>query len=241
MSASATADPERVLVLRGGWPGHQPVATTDAFLPFLRDGGATVRIEEDPEVYADEATMRDVDLVLQCVSMGTASDEAIRGLAAAVARGTGLAGWHGGIVDAFRDHPDYLHLVGGQFAVHPGRLPADRTGDGTDFFLEHTVTIVPGRRDHPIVAGLGDVTLTTEQYWVLTDAYSDVLATTTLPARPEDPWRAPVVVPAVWTRTWGAGRVFVATPGHDPAVLAEPTVRAVVERGLRWASRRRSR
>ncbi|PZF61853.1 hypothetical protein DEI81_10295 [Curtobacterium sp. MCBD17_013] len=228
---------KHALVVRGGWPGHHPVAATDAFLPFLRDTGYEVRIEDDPEVYADESVMTAVDLVLQCVSMGTASDAAVRGLAAAVERGTGLAGWHGGVVDSFRASADYLHLVGGQFATHPGKPVADRRDDGADFFIEHQIVIAPDRRDHPIVAGLDDFTLTTEQYWVLTDGASDVLATTTLAARPGDPWHRPVTCPAVWTREWGAGRVFVATPGHDPEVLAHPSVRTIVERGIRWASR----
>jgi type 1 glutamine amidotransferase len=227
----------RALVVRGGWDGHFPVAATEAFLPFLHDAGFTVQVEEDPEVYADESLMADVDLVLQCISAGSASDAAVRGLAAAVERGTGLAGWHGGIVDSFRASSDYLQLVGGQFAMHPAKPAADRRGDGADYFVEHTIDIVPEQREHPIVAGLDDFTLTTEQYWVLTDSYSEVLATTTLQARPGDPWHRPVTCPAVWTRAWGAGRVFVATPGHDPAVLEHPSVRAIVERGIRWASR----
>ena len=38
-------------------------------------------------------------------------------------------------------------------------------------------------------------------------------------------------------RELGAGRVFVATPGHSVDVLEDPTVRTIVERGLLWASR----
>ena len=66
-----------------------------------------------------------------------------------------------------------------------------------------------------------------------------VLATTTLHPGPGDPWHEPVVCPAVWTRRWGAGRVFVSTPGHHTADLEVPAIRTIVERGLLWAARPR--
>ena len=65
----------------------------------------------------------------------------------------------------------------------------------------------------------------------------DVLATTTQKVRPGDPWHREVTSPAVWTRHWGDGRIFVATPGHSVAVLQDANVRTIIERGLLWASR----
>ncbi|WP_129336719.1 ThuA domain-containing protein [Cellulomonas endophytica] len=227
----------QALVVRGGWDGHQPVAATDLFLPFLRDQGFTVDVETDPEVYADAERMAATDLVLQCVTMSTISGPAVAGLRAAVEAGTGLAGWHGGIADSFRESSDYLQLVGGQFATHPGRAPEERSGEASDNYLPHRVEITPLGREHPVTAGLEDFALETEQYWVLHDDLVDVLATTTHPVQPYHPWHRPIVSPAVWTRLWGAGRVFVATPGHTPEVLSEPSVRTIVERGLLWASR----
>ena len=225
------------LVVRGGWDGHSPVEATDRFIPYLRERGFSVRVEDTPEVYTDADAMAAVDLVMQCYTMGSASDAAVTGLRGAIAAGTGFGGWHGGIADSFRNASDYLHLVGGQFVEHPARIPGRRTGDPSDNYVTYTVNICPETADHPIVAGLEDFELYTEQYWVLADDYIDVLATTTLPARPEDPWHRPVTAPAIWTRAWGAGRVFVATPGHSPDVLDHPTVRTVIERGLLWAAR----
>ncbi|GAA0441323.1 hypothetical protein Acor_72830 [Acrocarpospora corrugata] len=224
------------LVVRGGWEGHQPVAATDLFIPYLRDQQFDVRVSDSPEPYADADYMTTVDLIVQCYSMGEITAKECAGLSAAVAAGTGLAGWHGGIVDAFRANPDYLHLVGGQFACHPGKLPDEWVPDAPDnCFIPYRVTMLPEAADHPITAGLPDFDLVTEQYWVLTDEYNDVLATTTHPARA--PWHREVVAPAIWTRNWGEGRVFVATPGHDLDVLREPTVRTIIERGMTWASR----
>jgi len=227
----------RALVVRGGWDGHHPVEATEIFLPFLRENAFDVRVSETNDVYADADEMAGVDLVLQCVTMSEISREALTGLRAAVERGTGLAGWHGGIADSYRAQSDYLQLVGGQFATHPSRHPDERPGTEEDNFLPHRVEVTDLGRTHEITAGLADFTLDTEQYWVLTDDLNDVLATTTHPVQPYHPWHRPVVSPAVWTRKWGAGRVFVATPGHTPAVLREPAVRTIIERGLLWASR----
>jgi len=235
MTSSTT---KRALVVRGGWDGHQPVETTDSFLPFLEERGYDVRVEGTTAVYADAGYLADVDVIVQTTTMSTIEGDELRGLMAAVRSGTGLAGWHGGIADSYRNSSDYLQLVGGQFAAHPPRAVADElAGDASDNFVRYTVDIVPERADHPIVAGLSDFELTTEQYWVLSDDYNDVLATTTLAARDFDPWHRPVTCPAIWTRQWGQGRVFVSTPGHDLAVVQDPNVRTVIERGILWASR----
>jgi uncharacterized protein len=227
----------QALIVRGGWDGHHPREATELFLPFLEREGFAVRIEEDPEVYADAPAMAQTDLVVQSMTMSTATDAAVRGLRAAVEAGTGLAGWHGGIADSFRASSDYLHLVGGQFATHPGRRPEDRPGDERDNYLSYEVNITAAGRAHEITAGIEDFRLTTEQYWVLHDDLIDVLATTTHPVQPYHPWHRPVVSPAVWTREWGRGRVFVATPGHSVDVLENPAVRTIIERGMRWAAR----
>jgi type 1 glutamine amidotransferase len=229
----------RALVVRGGWAGHQPVEATDLFLPFLQEQDFDVRVEDldDLSAYADAELMSRTDLVLQCVSMGVISDEQVTGLRAAVHSGTGLAGWHGGVVDSFRHSTDYVQLVGGQFVAHPSKPGHQCTGGQADSFLSHRITIRPEAADHPVVAGIDDFQLGTEQYWVMTDGYDDVLATTTHRARDDQPWHREVTCPAVWTRSWGAGRVFVATPGHSLDVLQEPNVRAIIERGLLWASR----
>lgn len=225
------------LVVRGGWDGHQPVEATDLFIPHLEAHGFDVRVEGSPEVYADDASMEGVDLVMQCMTMSTIRAEEVAGLRAAVERGTGLAGWHGGIADSYRDSADYLQLVGGQFACHAAKHADERTGEQSDYYLPYRVDVAPGAADHPIMAGVEDFDLVTEQYWVLSDDLVDVLATTTVAARDFDPWHRPVTSPAVWTRRWGRGRVFVSTPGHRVEVLEDPHVRTIIERGLLWASR----
>ena len=115
--------------------------------------------------------------------------------------------------------------------------PEELQGNGTDNFVRYTVNIVPEQKDHPIVAGIEDFELETEQYWVLSDDYNDVLATTTIGARDFDNWHRPITCPAVWTRQWGKGKVFVSTPGHQLSVVDNPSVRKIIERGMLWVTR----
>ena len=230
----------KALVVRGGWEGHHPVEATDLFIPFLEQSGYDVRVEESNEIYADDEVMASTDLILQSVTMSEISREAFLGLKAAVERGTGLAGWHGGIADSYRNSSDYLQLIGGQFATHPSKHPDQCSGDQSDNYLPYTVELTDLGRGHEIMAGLDDFTLHTEQYWVLHDDLIDVLATTTHPVQPYHPWHRPLTSPAVWTRLWGEGRIFVATPGHSLDVLQDDNVRTIIERGMLWASRAES-
>jgi uncharacterized protein len=228
---------KQALIVRGGWDGHQPVETTNSFIPFLEASGYIVRVEEDATIYADRQTMAATDLIVQTNTMNTIDAEPLRGLIDAVMAGTGMAGWHGGIADSYRASADYLHMIGGQFAHHAGVHPSLRTGQQSDNYLPHRINIVRGKQDHPIVAGIDDFDLTTEQYWVLSDGYNEVLATTTVEARDFDPWHRPVTTPSIWTRQWGSGRVFVCTAGHRLEVIDTAPVRMIIERGMLWASR----
>ncbi len=228
---------KNALVVRGGWDGHQPVEATELFIPHLEANGFTVRIEESPAVYADSAAMAAVDLIVQCNTMATIEKDEFEGLRGAIESGTGMAGWHGGIADSYRNNSDYLHLIGGQFACHPGKHPDERTGEQPDNYVPYTVNMAPAAATHPITEGIGDFHLVTEQYWVLADSYIDVLATTTQKVRDWDPWHREVTSPAIWTRQWGKGRIFVATPGHNVDVLQDSNVKTIIERGMLWASR----
>jgi type 1 glutamine amidotransferase len=225
------------LVVRGGWDGHQPVETTDAFIPFLEENGFDVRVEESTGVYADDRIMGGIDLIVQVNTMNTIEHDEFAGLRAAVLNGAGMGGWHGGIADSYRNNADYLHMIGGQFAHHAGKPPEERIGEQSDNYIPYTVHITELGKTHPITEGIDDFELVTEQYWVLSDAYNDVLATTTQEARPFDAWNRPVTAPAIWTRQWGKGRIFVSAPGHRLEIVQNPSVRTIIERGLLWAAR----
>ena len=233
-----TSPTRQALIVRGGWDGHMPVETTDLFVPFLEANGFSVRIEESPAVYADAATMAGVDLIVQVMTMSTIEKDALAGLIAAVRAGTGVVGWHGGIADSYRDSADYLQLIGGQFAHHASVHPPEQaTGDQSDNYQEYSTELTELGRSHPVTDGVDDFTLTSEQYWVLSDDYNEVLATTTQTKREWDAWDRPVTFPAIWTRHWGEGRIVVSTAGHRLEIVQHPAVRRTIENGMLWAAR----
>jgi uncharacterized protein len=228
---------KQALVVRGGWDGHQPIETTDIFIPFLEQNGFKVRIENSPAIYADAEFMACVDLIQQTNTMNTIEKEEFAGLQAAIVNGTGFGGWHGGIVDSYRNSSDYLQMLGGQFASHPGKLPEERIDGQSDNFVPFTVNMTDLGKAHPITSDLSDFDLVTEQYWILHDDYNDVLATTTQKVRSGDPWSREITSPVIWTRNWGKGKIFVTTCGHNLEVVLDKNVRTIIERGLLWASR----
>ncbi|WP_033345747.1 ThuA domain-containing protein [Catenuloplanes japonicus] len=214
----------RALVVRGGWDGHAPVAATEVFIPHLEEQGFAVGISEDLDVYLDADRLRETDLIVQCWSIGTITGAQAAGLEAAVRHGTGLAGWHGGIIGAFH-HNRYQLLTGGKFVWHP------------DEFVDHVLTVRPERAQHEIVSGIDSVELHTEKYWVISDPLNDVLATVIFDPEDDAEWSQSITMPAVWTRHWGAGRVFVSTVGHRVDDLLVPEIKRITERGLTWAAR----
>jgi type 1 glutamine amidotransferase len=212
------------LVVRGGWEGHVPIEASDRYADALKRGGYEVTVSETLDSYLDAELLRGTDLIVQCWTMGTITAEQLAGLSAAIRAGTGFAGWHGGIIDAFRAEPAYHLITGGQFLHHPKG------------FVEYDVRPVPGNA-HTITAGLGSFTVHTEQYYVLTDPAIDVLAVTDFVDDPDLPGVAGTTVPVTWTKRWGAGRVFVTTLGHELKDLEVPQTDETIIRGLTWATR----
>lgn len=208
----------------GGWPGHEPERTSARMTALLRDAGVEVLVRDTLDVYTDLDTLAPLDVIVQCWTQGQITGPQLNGLLAAVERGVGLAGWHGGIIDSFRDSTAYQFMTGGQWVAHP------------DNIIDYTVEIVPERQGHPIVAGLHDFQMTSEQYYVHVDPANQVLATTTFGRRRQAPWVEGVTVPVVWTRSYGRGRVFVNTLGHVDADFEVAEARELTRRGILWAA-----
>ena len=211
----------RALLLYGGWDGHRPDQAADfAEQSVLRPAGFEVVRSRD---LADlrPGVLAAFDLLVPIWTFGELSEAQERGLLDGVAAGTGLLAWHGW-TSAFLGSRPHKFLTGGQFVHHPGG---------------ETVTYtVRFRGDHPLVAGLADVTVTSEQYYHLIDPAVTVLASSQIVGEGMD-WVAGVEMPAVWCRRWGAGRVFYCALGHTVEILAHPTVTELLCRAARWAGR----
>lgn len=213
------------LVVWGGWEGHEPEQAVHRFVPFLKENDFDVTVTNGLDVYTDADRMSSTDLVVQCCTQAEISAAQLSGLVDAVAAGTGLAGWHGGIIDAFRTSTTYQFMTGGQWVAHP------------DGIIPYFVDPVPSEADHPIMQGIGRFEVRSEQYYVHADPSNHVLATTTFGKTKESPWVEGSVMPVVWTRQWDKGRVFVSTVGHVATDLDGPEVKALTGRGLLWAAR----
>jgi type 1 glutamine amidotransferase len=215
-----TTAAKRALLVRGGWVGHDPVAATDRYAKVLSAHDYAVSKSDTLDAYLDD--LSGYDLIVQCWTMGTITAEQLAGLMAAVHAGTGFAGWHGGIVDAFRDQPNYHLLTGGQFIHHHRE------------FVRYVVHPVA---EHPIVADLEPFEVHSEQYYLHVDPGIAVLASTEFLPDPDRPEIGTPTMPVTWVRRHGAGRVFVTTIGHRMADLEVPAVHEMITRGLRWATR----
>ena len=76
-----------------------------------------------------------------------------------------------------------------------------------------------------------------EQYYMHVDPALDVLATTTFSGEHEGvDWIKGVVMPVVWKKSWGKGRVFYASFGHTHEDFLVPQALEVMRRGMVWAA-----
>jgi len=212
------------LMVWGGWEGHEPEKTSRRFSAFLLEQGFEVVVSDTLDAYLDRDLMGRVGLIVQTWTMGEIGSQQFEGLHGAVLRGAGFAGWHGGIIDSFRTHTPYQFMTGAQWVAHP------------DGIVDYSVEFVRDERDHPLIAGLEGFRIRTEQYYLHMDPLNRVFATTTFGETREAPWVAKTVMPVIWTRTWGEGRVFVSAIGHQDRDFDVPQVETVTRRGLLWAA-----
>ena len=209
------------LIVWGGWAGHQPEACARVVAAALAARGFHVYVEDTTEAFADPG-IRDMSLIVPIVTMGRIEKEELDNLLAAVEGGVGFGGFHGGMADGFREVIEYQFLCGGQLVAHPG--------DHVDYRVAVT------RPDDPIMAGIGDFNVHSEQYYLHVDPGVEVLATTTFSGA-HAPWIDGVVMPVVWKKRYGRGRVFFSALGHDAAELAAEPALTILMRGLAWAAR----
>lgn len=231
----------KAVLFAGGWEGHDPTAFADWCKSLLEEDGASVTVHDTLSPLAHPGSMADADLIVPIWSsarsshqpeFGNMTKEEEDGLLTLVGGGCGLAGWHGHMGDAFRDRPTYHFLIGGQFVAHPPGWPDNPTP--TDDYVDYDVTVT--RPADPIMQGIGSFRMHSEQYYMLTDAQNEVLATTTF-SGDHLWWIEGTIVPVVWKRRWDRGRIFYCSIGHELADLKVPQVTEIMRRGMAWAAR----
>ena len=233
------------LIVCGGWDGHDPEKYAKLVSEFLKSNDFDIRIEKETAAFASDF-VHNMDLIIPIFTMafgfspkGEIKKEEVSNVAKAVVNGAGLAGFHGGMCDAFRQSIDWQFMTGGQWVNHPGGV------------IDYTVNIT--KKDDPIMKGISDFAYTSEQYYMHVDPSNVVLATTTykgdqiwsLEQSPGSPgkvefladWIQDVEMPVVWKRKCGKGKVFYSSLGHKAHEFEVPEMQAILTRGMLWASR----
>ncbi len=212
---------KKALFVWGGWDGHEPKECVDIFAPWLEAQGFEVEVSDSLDTYLDIEKLKSLDVIVQSVTQGKITGEQARALLEAVRSGVGLAGWHGGLADSFHSNMEYQFMVGGQWVAHPGGV------------IDYEVNITD--HEDPITAGLTDFKVHSEQYYLHIDPLNEVLATTTFSAE-YAPWIEDVVMPVVWKKMYGKGRVFYSSLGHVAEDFKVHEARKIMERGILWAA-----
>ena len=209
------------LIVWGGWNGHEPERCAGIVASMLEEKGFQVRVENTTAAFADPELVN-MSLVVPIYTMSKIEKPALENLTKAVRGGTGLAGFHGGMCDAFREAVEYQFMCGGQWVAHPGNI------------IDYRVNIL--RRDDPVMQGIEDFAYRSEQYYMHVDPSNEVLATTTFSGE-HAYWTKGVVMPVVWKRRHGEGRVFYSSLGHVASEFEVPQMRTILQRGMVWAAR----
>lgn len=211
----------KALIAWGGWEGHTPERSAGIIRDMLERNGFDVRLGHGSALFADPE-LASYDLIVPVITMSTIEKPELENLVRAVRGGTGLAGFHGTMCDSFRNETEYQFMTGGQWVAHPGNI------------IDYSVNIT--RSDDPIMRGIADFDYRSEQYYMHTDPSNEVLATTTF-TDAHFPGIGGVVMPVVWKRRYGEGKVFYSALGHTADEFTVREMATIMERGLLWASR----
>lgn len=215
---------KKALIVWGGWDGHEPDKIAKRFQGLLENEGLAVTVEDTLDAFADFERLSQLHLIVPIWTGGELKGEYTTNVSKAVAMGVGLAGNHGGMCDAFRTNTEWQFMTGGQWVSHPGSI------------IDYTVNIIHNSSS-PIVEGLQDFPVHSEQYYLHIDPMIEVLATTRFPnVNYYYASNKPIDMPVVWTKKWGHGRVFYNSLGHTDNVFDDaPAAQEMMRRGMLWA------
>jgi type 1 glutamine amidotransferase len=209
------------LIVWGGWDGHEPDQGAKIVADMLKGDGFKVRVENTTKAFTDPS-IKDLSLIVPIYTMSKIEKDEVQNLTKAVEGGVGLAGYHGGMCDAFRDAVDYQFMCGGQWVAHPGNV------------IDYRVDVT--RPDDPVMQGIKSFPYRSEQYYMHVDPNNEVLATTTFSGEHAS-WIEDAKMPVVWKRKHGKGRVFYSSLGHVAKEFSVPEMKTILHRGMLWAAR----
>lgn len=215
---------KKALIVWGGWDGHEPKQVGELFAGLLDAEGFDVTVSNSLDSFDDGDALKELDLIVPIWTMGELSNERAEKVSEAVANGTGMAGCHGGMCDAFRNNVLWQFVTGGNWVSHPG-------GDGVKYMVNIK------NSSSPLTEGIEDFEVASEQYYMHVDPAVEVLATTRYPVfRWYHSSNREVDMPVVWTKRWGLGRVYYTTLGHHADIMEMKGPKELMRRGFVWAA-----
>jgi type 1 glutamine amidotransferase len=215
---------KKALCTWGGWDGHTPERSTLIMKQLLEKEGFEVTMVKGLKCLEKMEILEKYNLIVFCHTMSKIKKNQRANLVNAVMGGVGLVGWHGGLCDSFREDVEYQFMTGAQWVSHPG-------GSG----MTYDVNFVSEKKDDPIIKGLQDFKITSEQYFIHVDPSVETLATTTFHSQVM-PWIEGIKMPVAFKKRWGDGKVFYASIGHTFKDFEIPTALEMMRRGMLWAS-----
>jgi uncharacterized protein len=213
-AAGAELNPEqriKTLLLTGG-PVHDAKNIGDIVHGVMDQTGRfeITRVHEDLDALLPDR-IAPFKLVVFYWTLGELTDAQKHGLLNHIAAGNGFVTFHSG-ADSFRGDPEYRALVGGYFITHP-------------HYRTYHVSVT--QVDSPITRGIDEFMITDEQYILDFDPRVTVLANSLFQGR---------LVPVLWTKDWGKGRVYYNALGHDPKACEQEMFQQLLIRGAIWAA-----
>lgn len=215
---------KRALCTWGGWNGHTPEKSMKMMKATLESEGFHVDFVNSLKPLENLEKLCQYNLIVFCWTMAKIKPKQEKNLTQAVLKGVGLAGWHGGLNDAFRNNVEYQFMTGAQWVSHPGGAT-----------MNYEVNFIPEKKTDTIISELQDFNITSEQYFLHLDPSVDVLATTTFHSSTM-PWIDGIVMPVTYKKRWGDGKVFYTGIGHTFKDFEIPQAMEMMKRGMLWAS-----
>ena len=218
---------KKALIVWGGWDGHEPQQVSEIFRKVLLEEGFEVEVSDTLESFSNMDKLMELSLIVPLWTMGEIDGGYVKNVCDAVESGVGIAGCHGGMCDSFRMNTNWQFLTGAQWVEHPGN-------DGVEYIVN-----IRKNSSSPIISGIDDFTVKSEQYYIHYDPAVNILATTRFPLV-DGPHAANGVVdvPVVFTKLWGKGRVFYNSLGHVANVFDVPQALQLMRNGFVWAAKK---
>jgi uncharacterized protein len=216
--------PRAMVIVNGDDIHHDLLSASLVFQQLGTEAGFATRRAIGTSRFVDQRPeTAETDVFILYTAGGHFDTEQQQALLAAVTAGRGVVALHGANImgqEAGTIAPSWqplFELIGNRYLSHG---PGHHEG-------RHTIEIVA---EHPITTGVETFDLFDEYYeFELADENITVLA---------QRHRADgVVIPVLYAREVGEGRVVYLALGHDMRSWGEPSVRALVRQAIQWAAK----